>query len=117
MIAYFVTLSLFPGVESEIKSCELGSWMPVILMAIFNFTDFCGKILASLCYRIGPSKLTLFSFLRIFLIPFLLLCAARPVPKHHFAAYVFTSLLGQILLYFIYNYMLFKCKKMFQSFS
>ncbi|XP_037069629.1 equilibrative nucleoside transporter 4-like [Pollicipes pollicipes] len=39
-----VTLSLFPGIESEVHSCTLGSWMPVVLMAIFNVSDFAGKI-------------------------------------------------------------------------
>ncbi len=43
-IAYFVTLCLFPGIESDVLSCALGGWMPVILMAIFNATDFCGKV-------------------------------------------------------------------------
>jgi hypothetical protein len=43
-LAYFVTLCLFPGVESEIISCSLGSWMPVILMGLFNLFDFIGKV-------------------------------------------------------------------------
>ena len=43
-LAYFVTLCLFPGIESEVVSCALRGWMPVILMAIFNATDFCGKV-------------------------------------------------------------------------
>ena len=43
-LAYLVTLSLFPGLESEVRSCRLGSWMPVILMAIFNGSDFIGKV-------------------------------------------------------------------------
>lgn len=43
-LAYLVTLSLFPGIESEIVSCRLGSWMPVILMALFNAADFLGKV-------------------------------------------------------------------------
>ncbi|XP_064478255.1 equilibrative nucleoside transporter 4-like isoform X2 [Ornithodoros turicata] len=42
-LAYFVTLCLFPGIESEIVSCRLGSWMPVLLMALFNLSDFLGK--------------------------------------------------------------------------
>ena len=41
---YMVTLSLFPGIESEIQSCWLGDWMPVILMATFNITDILGKV-------------------------------------------------------------------------
>ena len=43
-LAYFVTLSLFPGIESEVVSCKLHSWMPVILIAVFNLFDFIGKV-------------------------------------------------------------------------
>ena len=47
---YMVPLSLFPGIESEIQSCWLGDWMPVILMATFNITDILGKVtLVHLC--------------------------------------------------------------------
>ncbi|KAL1426953.1 hypothetical protein MTO96_003252 [Rhipicephalus appendiculatus] len=42
-LVYMVTLSLFPGIESRIVSCRLGSWMPVLLMALFNAADFIGK--------------------------------------------------------------------------
>jgi len=48
-IVYFVTLSLFPGIESEIVSCRLGSWMPVVLIAVFNLFDFIGKVRC--CFR------------------------------------------------------------------
>ena len=44
LLSYMVTLSLFPGIESEIQSCTLGDWMPVILMATFNITDLVGKV-------------------------------------------------------------------------
>lgn len=43
-IAYFVTLSLYPGIESEIISCNLHSWMPVLLMFTFNTADVIGKV-------------------------------------------------------------------------
>ena len=43
-LAYFVTLCLFPGIESEVPSCRLLSWMPVILIGIFNLFDFIGKV-------------------------------------------------------------------------
>ena len=43
-LAYFVTLCLFPGIESEIISCRLHSWMPIILITIFNLFDFIGKV-------------------------------------------------------------------------
>ena len=44
-LTYMVTMSLFPGIESEIESCFLGEWMPIILMATFNLTDLLGKVL------------------------------------------------------------------------
>lgn len=43
-LAYFVTLCLFPGIESEVVSCTLGTWMPVIMMAAFNLSDVIGKV-------------------------------------------------------------------------
>nr|CAD7403439.1 unnamed protein product [Timema cristinae]CAD7428377.1 unnamed protein product [Timema monikensis] len=43
-LAYFVTLCLYPGIESEIVSCKFGNWMPVILMAVFNAADLVGKV-------------------------------------------------------------------------
>ncbi|XP_013395768.1 equilibrative nucleoside transporter 4-like [Lingula anatina] len=73
--AYFVTLCLFPGIESEILSCRLGSWMPVVLMAIFNASDFIGKIIASLPYDWPPRRLLACSILRVLLIPLMMMCA------------------------------------------
>lgn len=43
-LAYCVTLSLYPGIESEIISCNLNSWMPVLLMFMFNTSDVIGKV-------------------------------------------------------------------------
>lgn len=43
-LAYCVTLSLYPGIESEIVSCYLKSWMPVSLMFTFNACDVIGKV-------------------------------------------------------------------------
>ncbi|GIY57053.1 equilibrative nucleoside transporter 4 [Caerostris extrusa] len=50
--------------------------MPVILMAIFNFFDFIGKILASVSHDWTHRQLLLLSASRIFLVPLLALCAA-----------------------------------------
>ena len=49
-ITYAITLSVFPGIESQIRSCRLKTWMPVILMAIFNGFDFLGKVRANFVY-------------------------------------------------------------------
>lgn len=43
-VTYFITLCLFPGLESEIKNVTLGEWLPIIIMAIFNISDFVGKV-------------------------------------------------------------------------
>eukprot|EP00816_Leptocylindrus_hargravesii_P006514 CAMPEP_0196803538 /NCGR_PEP_ID=MMETSP1362-20130617/2957_1 /TAXON_ID=163516 /ORGANISM="Leptocylindrus danicus, Strain CCMP1856" /LENGTH=523 /DNA_ID=CAMNT_0042175193 /DNA_START=398 /DNA_END=1968 /DNA_ORIENTATION=- len=45
-LMFFMTLSLFPGVVSEIvPSADLGSWYPIILITIFNAFDCLGRIL------------------------------------------------------------------------
>lgn len=43
-VTYFITLCLFPGLESEIRHCILGEWLPILLMAVFNLSDFVGKV-------------------------------------------------------------------------
>lgn len=43
-LAYCVTLSLYPGIESEIISCNLKGWMPILLMFMFNTSDVIGKV-------------------------------------------------------------------------
>lgn len=103
-LAYCVTLALYPGLESEIISCNLKSWMPVLLMFTFNTTDvivsfddwwhrqlinffffllffhfvscFKGKVLAAVPYAWSRRQLILMSSLRALLIPLLLLCVA-----------------------------------------
>lgn len=41
-LVYFVTLCLYPGIASEVISCRLRSWMPILMMAIFNGADLAG---------------------------------------------------------------------------
>lgn len=96
-LAYCVTLSLYPGIESEIVSCSLGTWMPVLLMFTFNTSDLIGKTLASVPYPWSRRQLILMSGLRIVLVPLLLLCCAprhQPVISGEVAAFVFTIALG-----------------------
>lgn len=96
-LAYCVTLSLYPGLESEIKSCKLQTWMPVLLMFTFNTSDMIGKILAAVPYAWSRRQLTLMSGLRTLLIPLLLLCCtprARPVISGEPMSFFFTAALG-----------------------
>lgn len=96
-LAYFVTLCLYPGIESEIISCKWGSWMPVILMAVFNASDLIGKILASVPYEWSRSQLLMFASARVILVPLLLLCATprgNPfIPEEAYPLF-FSMLLG-----------------------
>ncbi|XP_055855046.1 equilibrative nucleoside transporter 4 isoform X2 [Episyrphus balteatus] len=96
-LAYCVTLSLYPGIESEIISCSLGTWLPVLLMFTFNTADVIGKILAAVPYTWSRRQLILMSGLRIVLVPMLLLCCApraHPVISGETAAFIFTIGLG-----------------------
>ncbi|XP_023295614.2 equilibrative nucleoside transporter 4 [Lucilia cuprina] len=96
-LAYCVTLSLYPGIESEIVSCSLGTWMPVLLMFTFNTSDLIGKTLAIVPYPWSRRQLILMSGLRIVLVPLLLLCCAprhQPVISGETAAFIFTIALG-----------------------
>lgn len=96
-LAYTVTLSLYPGIESEIISCKLRSWMPVLLMFAFNTSDVIGKLLAAVPYAWSRRQLILMSTLRAFLIPLLLLCVAprkNPTIGGEAPAFIFTIALG-----------------------
>ncbi|XP_063623481.1 equilibrative nucleoside transporter 4 [Cydia splendana] len=78
-LVYFTTLSLYPGIASEVPSCRLGDWMPIILMSAFNLFDFIGKIAAAWPYEWSRSQLLMASGVRLLLVPLMLLCAA---PRH-----------------------------------
>lgn len=43
-VTYSITLCLFPGLESEIWHPTLGEWLPILIMATFNMSDFVGKV-------------------------------------------------------------------------
>ncbi|XP_058064133.1 equilibrative nucleoside transporter 4 [Anopheles bellator] len=96
-MAYCVTLSLYPGIESEIISCNLGTWMPVLLMFTFNASDVAGKLLAAVPYCWSRRQLILMSGLRALLVPLILLCCSpreQPVIAGEAAAFIFTAALG-----------------------
>lgn len=58
-LVYFATLCIYPGVASEIVSPTLGSWMPILVMALFNISDLIGKMVASGARYVHPGKLNL----------------------------------------------------------
>ncbi|XP_048349887.1 equilibrative nucleoside transporter 4 isoform X1 [Sphaerodactylus townsendi] len=96
-MTYFITLCLFPGLESEIRNCTLGEWLPILIMAIFNLSDFVGKILAALPYDWRGTHLLIYSCLRVVFIPLFIMCvypSGKPTFGHPAWPCVFSLLMG-----------------------
>ncbi|KAM6155308.1 equilibrative nucleoside transporter 4 [Rhynchocyon petersi] len=96
-VTYFITLCLFPGLESEIRHCVLGEWLPILIMAIFNLSDFVGKILAALPVDWRGTHLLACSCLRVVFIPLFILCvypSGAPALRHPAWPCVFSLLMG-----------------------
>lgn len=96
-VTYFITLCLFPGLESEIHHCVLGEWLPILVMAVFNLSDFVGKILAALPVDWRGTHLLACSCLRVVFIPLFILCvypSGTPALRHPAWPCVFSLLMG-----------------------
>ncbi|MFT7798034.1 equilibrative nucleoside transporter 4-like isoform X2 [Arapaima gigas] len=96
-VTYFITLCLFPGLESEIRNATLGDWLPILIMAIFNMSDFVGKILAAVPYDWKGSRLLLFSCVRVVFIPLFIMCVypvQKPTLSHPAWPCLFSLLMG-----------------------
>ncbi|XP_058013370.1 equilibrative nucleoside transporter 4 [Ahaetulla prasina] len=96
-VTYLITLCLFPGLESEIRNCTLGEWLPILIMAVFNLSDFVGKILAALPYDWRGAHLLLCSCLRVVFIPLFILCIypnGKPTFSHPAWPCIFSLLMG-----------------------
>ncbi|CAH2306883.1 equilibrative nucleoside transporter 4 [Pelobates cultripes] len=96
-VTYFITLCLFPGLESEIRNCTLGEWLPILIMAIFNLSDFVGKILAALPVDWSGTNLFICSSIRVVFIPLFIMCvypSGRPTFSHPAWPCIFSLLMG-----------------------
>ncbi|XP_076996299.1 equilibrative nucleoside transporter 4 [Tamandua tetradactyla] len=96
-VTYFITLCLFPGLESEIRHCVLGEWLPILIMAVFNLSDFVGKILAALPVDWRGTHLLACACLRVAFIPLFVLCvypSGAPALRHPAWPCVFSLLMG-----------------------
>ncbi|XP_051797071.1 equilibrative nucleoside transporter 4 isoform X2 [Acanthochromis polyacanthus] len=102
-VTYSITLCLFPGLESEIRNDTLGEWLPILIMATFNMSDFVGKILAALPYDWSGGRLLFFSCLRVVFIPLFVMCvypASAPTLSHPAWPCLFSLLMGVTNGYF-----------------
>ncbi|XP_064648351.1 equilibrative nucleoside transporter 4-like isoform X2 [Lineus longissimus] len=77
---YVITLGVFPGLSSEVISCKLGSWMPVIMLSLYYVFDVIGKVITKWQYDWPGFALVLCGSARVVLIPLFILCAA---PRLH----------------------------------
>lgn len=96
-LVYFATLCLYPGIASEIVSCRLGTWMPVLMMAIFNGADLLGKMLAATWWQWTGRGLVRCAALRLFMIPLMMMCEAprgHPVLTSEVFPFSFALILG-----------------------
>ncbi|XP_059170017.1 equilibrative nucleoside transporter 4-like [Physella acuta] len=96
-VTFYVSVSLYPGIISEVFSCRLGTWMPVVLMACFNVTDAFGKMLTAVKHNYTKLRLLIYSLARIALIPLVVLCIiprARPTLSGEAWSIFITILLG-----------------------
>lgn len=95
---YFVTLSLFPGVESEMINCQWREWLPILLMALFNLFDVFGKVIALAAQQIfTPIQLLICSCLRLIYIPLMIMCIlpkSSPIFSNLFWQFCLSSTLG-----------------------
>ncbi|XP_067333970.1 equilibrative nucleoside transporter 4 isoform X1 [Channa argus] len=102
-VTYSITLCLFPGLESEIRNPTLGEWLPILIMATFNMSDFVGKILAALPYEWSGGRLLFFSCLRVVFIPLFVMCVyppGAPTLSHPAWPCLFSLLMGVTNGYF-----------------
>ncbi|XP_051994969.1 equilibrative nucleoside transporter 4 isoform X1 [Xyrauchen texanus] len=96
-VTYFITLCLFPGLESEIRNVTLGEWLPILIMAIFNISDFVGKILAAVPYDWDGTRLLFCSCVRVVFIPLFIMCVyptQKPTFSHPAWPCIFSLLMG-----------------------
>ncbi|XP_044269593.1 equilibrative nucleoside transporter 4 [Tribolium madens] len=96
-LVYFATLCLYPGIASEIISCRLGSWMPILMMALFNGADLVGKMLASSSRYWTGGRLVRCSVARLIMIPLMIMCVApraNPIFSAEVTAFTFALILG-----------------------
>ncbi|KAG8145719.1 hypothetical protein E2320_012222 [Naja naja] len=89
------------GRASEIRNCTLGEWLPILIMAVFNLSDFVGKILAALPYDWRGAPLLLCSCLRVVFIPLFILCI---YPSNTMTVSYMSGLtLGSVVAYSAYS--------------
>ncbi|XP_010501287.1 PREDICTED: equilibrative nucleotide transporter 8-like [Camelina sativa] len=79
LIIYTVTLSIFPGFIAEnLKSHLLQSWYPILLITVYNISDFLGKSLTALYLWHSIKSATWACIVRLLFYPLFSACLRGP---------------------------------------
>ncbi|XP_056390622.1 equilibrative nucleoside transporter 4 isoform X3 [Hyla sarda] len=81
----------------EIRNCTMGEWLPILIMAVFNLSDFVGKILAAVPYEWRGINLLICSSMRVVFIPLFIMCvypSGKPTFSHPAWPCIFSLLMG-----------------------
>ncbi|CAF2262567.1 equilibrative nucleotide transporter 8 [Brassica rapa] len=79
LIIYTVTLSIFPGFLAEnLKSQLLQSWYPILLITVYNISDFVGKSLTALYLWQNIKSATWACIIRLLFYPLFSACLRGP---------------------------------------
>ncbi|XP_021899277.1 equilibrative nucleotide transporter 8 [Carica papaya] len=76
---YVVTLSIFPGfIAEEMKSRLLQDWYPILLITVYNVSDFVGKSLTAVCVASSVNKAVWACMARLLFYPLFAACLHGP---------------------------------------
>ncbi|KDP32421.1 hypothetical protein JCGZ_13346 [Jatropha curcas] len=79
LVIYVVTLSIFPGFIAEsLESKLLRDWYPVLLITVYNVSDFIGKSLTATYVLKSINKATWACILRLLFYPLFAACLHGP---------------------------------------
>jgi len=95
VLVFLVTLAIFPGIISEMKSSHVSSdWWSLILFTAFNFTDTVGKFSAGQFQVLHLNGLLSWSVLRLVFVPVFILCVNPDYIKWEWLQSVLVILFG-----------------------
>ncbi|CAK9139779.1 unnamed protein product [Ilex paraguariensis] len=78
-VIYTMTLSIFPGFLAEnVESKLFGDWYPIMLITVYNFTDFIGKSLTAIYVLKSIRKSTFACIARLLFYPLFAACLHGP---------------------------------------
>lgn len=95
ILVFLVTLALFPGLVSEMKSSNVSDdWWSLILFTVFNVTDTIGKFLPSVRQYLNLDSLLLGSVIRVSFIPLFVICVSPDIISWDWLQAIIVAIFG-----------------------